>query len=219
MTTLPTSGDELNPPINRIGRSGLEIERSSSAELDGSDKEFGLGKSRPRRDAAESREDFGAFYAAEFDNVFRASSAFLGDSQEAWDATQEAFSRAFARWKRLRREDWAGGWVMTTALNLSRRELHRSHHQTPPPAQDRSFDGERAWGERLDLVEALLALPPRQRKATVLYYLGDFSVTQVARLMEISEGTVKAQLSSARTKLLRTLATGERTEGGSRCGG
>jgi RNA polymerase sigma-70 factor (ECF subfamily) len=107
---------------------------------------------------------------------------------------------------------------MTTALNLSRRELHRSHHERPPP-QDRSPDGERAWGDRLDLVDALFALPPRQRKATVLYYLGDFSVAQVARLMEVSEGTVKAQLSSARTKLLRTLATGERSEGGSRRGG
>ncbi len=108
---------------------------------------------------------------------------------------------------------------MTTALNLSRRELRRSHHEGPPLAHDRGFDGESAWGERLDLVEALLTLPPRQRKATVLYYLGDFSVAQVARLMEISEGTVKAQLSSARTKLLRSLETGERSEGGTRHGG
>jgi RNA polymerase sigma factor (sigma-70 family) len=108
---------------------------------------------------------------------------------------------------------------MTTALNLSRRELRRSHLDRPPPAQDESFDGASVWGERLDLVEALLALPPRQRKATVLYYLGDFSVAQVARLMEISEGTVKAQLSSARTKLLRILETGERSEGGGRRGG
>jgi RNA polymerase sigma-70 factor (ECF subfamily) len=107
---------------------------------------------------------------------------------------------------------------MTTALNLSRRELRRSHNEKPP-AHPQSFDGEGAWGERLDLVEALLALPPRQRKATVLYYLGDFSVAQVARLMEISEGTVKAQLSSARTKLIRSLETGERSEGGSHRGG
>ncbi|MDP9226635.1 MAG: hypothetical protein M3P18_22905 [Actinomycetota bacterium] len=68
-----------------------------------------MRKSPVRLDETESRQDFAAFYAAEFDNVFRAAAAFLGNAQEASDATQEAFSRAFARWRRLRGEDWTGG--------------------------------------------------------------------------------------------------------------
>jgi DNA-directed RNA polymerase specialized sigma24 family protein len=64
--------------------------------------------------------NFDGFCKSEYASVYRAAFAFTGDKDSALDATQEAFSRAFARWARLSREPWAGGWVMTTALNLCR---------------------------------------------------------------------------------------------------
>ncbi|MGI8940899.1 MAG: sigma factor [Actinomycetota bacterium] len=64
--------------------------------------------------------NFDGFCKSEYASVYRAAFAFTGDKDAALDATQEAFSRAFARWARLSREPWAGGWVMTTALNLCR---------------------------------------------------------------------------------------------------
>ena len=64
------------------------------------------------------KPNFDEFCEAEYGGVYRAAFAFTGDREAALDATQEAFSRAFARWNRLSREQWAGGWVMTTALNL-----------------------------------------------------------------------------------------------------
>jgi DNA-directed RNA polymerase specialized sigma24 family protein len=44
--------------------------------------------------------DFDSFYSAEYPNVYRAARAWTGDEQAALDATQEAFVRAFARWRR-----------------------------------------------------------------------------------------------------------------------
>lgn len=66
------------------------------------------------------KPNFDEFCEAEYASVYRAAFAFTGDREVALDATQEAFSRAFARWNRLSRAQWAGGWVMTTALNLCR---------------------------------------------------------------------------------------------------
>ena len=55
--------------------------------------------------------------------------------------------------------------------------------------------------EHLDITAALARLPLRQRLAVVLYYLDDRSISQVASLMEVSEGTVNRHLFRAREAL------------------
>lgn len=112
------------------------------------------------------RLTFEDFYAAEFDRVLDSAFAFSGDRDAAADATQEAFARAFARWRRLHRQEWAGGWVTTTALNVLRRR-YRDAARSPLPVDERASDD--AHG-RVDLLRALRALPARQRQAAVLFY-------------------------------------------------
>jgi DNA-directed RNA polymerase specialized sigma24 family protein len=52
---------------------------------------------------------------------------------------------------------------------------------------------------------AVWALPDRQRAVVVLHYIEDRSVLDVARVLGIAEGTVKATLAKARHSLARTL--------------
>jgi RNA polymerase sigma-70 factor (ECF subfamily) len=145
---------------------------------------------------------FEDFYRAEFPQVFRTVCLALGDEEAARDLTQEAFKRAFARWRRLANESWAGGWVTTTALNLSRK--HRSSPRHSPIAADGGRTRDTDLGARVDVARALQQLPLRQRQVVVLFYIRDFSVPVIAQVMSISEGTVKAHLAQGRTAL-RTL--------------
>jgi RNA polymerase sigma-70 factor (ECF subfamily) len=59
--------------------------------------------------------------------------------------------------------------------------------------------------------EALWALvrdlPDQQRRAVALHYVGDLSVTDVAEVMECTEGTVKTHLSRARANLAQRYPT------------
>jgi RNA polymerase sigma factor (sigma-70 family) len=147
------------------------------------------------------RLEFESFYAAEFQRVYKAIYLTCGDREIAQDVTQEAFKLAFVRWRRLRDEPWAGGWVMTTALNLMRKDRKRPGTvELEPAAMPPMFDS-----SEQDLLEALRALPYRQRSATLLYYLGDLPVHGVAEVMGIADGTVKALLSQARHNLRDTL--------------
>lgn len=148
--------------------------------------------------------DFADFYRGEFPQVYRAAYAVTGDPQAAFDLTQEAFARAFARWRRLSREEWAGGWVMTTALNLAK---HR-RAEVPGAGTDRLHTAA-PGGERVDLVRALRLLPYRQRQALVLHYVGDLHPRAVARVMDVSEGTVKAHLAQGRAALRKKLEVTE----------
>jgi RNA polymerase sigma-70 factor (ECF subfamily) len=147
------------------------------------------------------RLTFEDFYATEFDRVFDSAYSFCGDRHAALDATQEAFARAFARWWRLSRQDWAGAWVTTTALNVLRRAFRkaafeRHTHQTPVSSDP---------GQRMDVLAALRSLPARQRQAATLFYIADLPVSVVADAMRLSEGTVKAHLARARQHMRHTL--------------
>jgi RNA polymerase sigma-70 factor (ECF subfamily) len=144
--------------------------------------------------------DFEDFCRAEYGSVYRACFAFSGSRDMALDCTQEAFSRAFARWRRLSKHEWAGGWVMTTALNLAKRALRaKPIPQSPPTVAGEPLD----LDLQMDVIEALRSLSLRQRQAVVLHYLADLPVGAVAELMNASEGSVKTHPSRAR----RTLGT------------
>lgn len=146
---------------------------------------------------------FEAFYAAQYERVFKAIYLSSGDRELAHDITQDAFQRAFVRWRRLSKHDWAGGWVMTTALNLLRKDRRR-----PPALPFDAAHHDRAAqlsAPDRDLIAALHTLPHRQRTAVLLHYIADQPVHGVADAMGIAEGTVKALLSQARANLTKKL--------------
>jgi RNA polymerase sigma-70 factor, ECF subfamily len=149
-------------------------------------------------------DSFEEFYGSEYSSVFRAVYCAMGDTEAARDATQEAFRRAFVRWRRLSRHDWAGGWVMTTALNVGRRMRRDDAREMTTDISDDSGPP-LALEDHVDLLDAVRTLPFRQRQAVVLFYLADLPLPVIADLMRISEGTVKAHLAQARSSLRRVM--------------
>jgi RNA polymerase sigma-70 factor, ECF subfamily len=145
---------------------------------------------------------FEALYEEEFRAVFRAAYLLSGDRELAEDAAQEAFARALERWRRLKGEPWAGGWVMTTALNVVRRSLRRrgepGNLESPEP-------GNQTLDEAIDLWRGVRDLPRRQREAVVLHHVLDLPVADCGRIMRCSAGSVKRHLSRARAALARRL--------------
>src|SRR5437867_12823545 len=99
---------------------------------------------------------FREFYEREFRAVFRAALLLCQDWAAAEDATQEAFVRALERWDRLVDKAWAGGWVMSTAINLGKRALRRRQGPVLPSVDVSDLDA------RLDLWRAVARLPLRQ---------------------------------------------------------
>lgn len=160
-----------------------------------------------------SERDFAEFYAATFGPLTAQLYAFVGDHAEAQDLVQEAFCRAFARWRSVSRFEDPSGWVRRVAWNLAisrwrrtRRFLrwHRDLAATPDPG---------TAGLDQDLIAALAMLPIQQRRAVVLHYLAGFSVREIAEFTGGAEGTVKSWLARGRGTLLRVLtpADGEVT--------
>jgi RNA polymerase sigma-70 factor (ECF subfamily) len=153
--------------------------------------------------------EFEAFYSSGFPTVYRAALAFSNSADVASEATQEAFVRAFARWRRLRDEHWALGWVMTTALNIARK-LQREGLRKWPRWTHTAQDPAKSVVDRVDLVTELATLPPRQRQALVLHYIGGLQISEIAHLMDVSVGGVKSHLFKARAALRKSNLREER---------
>jgi RNA polymerase sigma-70 factor (ECF subfamily) len=131
--------------------------------------------------------------------VFRAVYMLCRDPVLAEDATQEAFARALERWERLGTQPWAGGWVMTTALNVARRGMRRRRLLRPEARDNPSAE------ETIDLWARVKDLPRRQQEAVVLHYRIGLSVEEIAQIMDCREGTVRTHLARAREVLRAAL--------------
>lgn len=139
--------------------------------------------------------EFDAFYRAQMPAVYRATLLLCGSSGLAEEATQEAFARALARWRQLSREAWAGGWVMTTSLNVARRSMRQRREPRHPVATiEQPLPDPQLW-------DAIRELPRRQQEALCLRYVADLPLEQVAEAMRCSPNTAKTHLRRATTQL------------------
>lgn len=138
-------------------------------------------------------------------------SVTTGSTALAEDAVQEAFARAWERSQRGQDIEHLAAWVVTVALNQARsghrrrQAEQRALARIPVATAAREGDGTNAIDVRMVVRAAIEGLSRRQRDAVVLYYLLDVDVATVARLLAVSEGTVKSALSRARTHLAAAL--------------
>jgi len=147
-------------------------------------------------------DDFETFFERNYGAVVRAVALAIGDRARAEDAVQEAFGRAYRRWRSVSAMERPVAWIYVVALNAQRKEWRRDARRTTAPVGDVVIaDPSGPIVTALDVRAALLRLTPRQRAAVVLRYLADLSTKDVADVMGCAEGTVKATLHQALGKL------------------
>jgi RNA polymerase sigma-70 factor (sigma-E family) len=161
---------------------------------------------RVRRD-----DEFTAYVAARARLLRRSAYLLCGDWHRAEDLTQSALTKVYLAWSRVRRADNVDAYVrqvlVRTYLDEQRRRW-RSEQLSGETLDGLRPDPAAASDQRLDLLRALATLPPRQRAAVVLRCWEDLPITEVARALDCSEGTVKSQTSRGLAALRGVLAPG-----------
>ncbi len=132
-------------------------------------------------------EDYEARFAELARLAYQVGHRLVGDRDEAEDLAQEAMTRAYVRWPKVR--DHAEAWVVRTTTNLVIGGWRRRRRPLPRPVAEPGSD--HGMAERLALTAALRSLPRRQREVAVLRFLGDLSLEQTAAALGCTVGTVK----------------------------
>ena len=146
-------------------------------------------------------------YRSDFHRLVSLAHGLSGSRAAAEELVQEAFLVAHRRWHRIEGYADPSAWLRRVVVNRSvsafRRRvaeavaLTRLGSRRTMPDELPEHD-EAVW-------RAVRALPPRQAQVVALYYVDDRSVTEIAEIVEVAEGTVKAHLHHARQALARTL--------------
>ncbi len=151
--------------------------------------------------------DFASIYADYKDLVRRVLSGLLPAS-EVDDAVQEVFLKIHRKLDDFRGDASLKSWVYRISFNTAQ-DIHRAQNwkrflragaSVHEPADVRP-SAEARLGDHQILQRVLQKLSFKERSAVVLFYWEEQSLEDIARHLNIPEGTVKSRLSIARKKL------------------
>ena len=154
---------------------------------------------------------FEQLYRTHAPRVFALALRLTGNRRRAEELTQDAFVQAWERLKSFRGESAFTSWLHRLTVNVflleqrtTRRREQRVQTVELPEVHERG--GRDADHEsRMDLERAIAALPKGARTALVLHDIEGYRHEEIARLLGVATGTVKAQLHRARQLLMRRL--------------
>jgi RNA polymerase sigma-70 factor (ECF subfamily) len=140
--------------------------------------------------------------------VYNLCYRMLGNAEDAEDASQETFLRAYKSMRRYDRGRSFSTWLLSIAAHYcidqirKRRMTMVSIEDLPvPDLPDHALGLEATVGlkEQQRRVRALLeTLDGIDRAAVIMYYWYDFSYAEISRSLSLSESAVKSRLHRAR---------------------
>jgi len=148
------------------------------------------------------------------ERIFLLILKYVRNRDDARDLTQDVFVRAYRSREGFRGESSPYTWLYRIAVNLALNFKSRgrdsslvSIEESPEPVRDEGISQSilgRELAQRID--SAVTRLPARQRMVFVLRYYEDKPHAEIAGLLGITEGAVKANFHQALTKLREGLA-------------
>lgn len=150
--------------------------------------------------------------------VYHLAYRTLHDVEEARDATQEAFFKAFRSLRTFKPGSKFSTWIFAIAYHACCDRLNqrkRYSNEELPDSADAAPGPEHqviALDEAARLRAAIDALPEKYRTVITLFHLQGKQYEEIAKVLELPMGTVKTHLFRAKEQLRRLLSGLEVTE-------
>ena len=142
--------------------------------------------------------------------AFTVALRMLGDYEDARDATQSTFVKAFEKLASYepsyRFFSWMYRILVNECLNVRRRRHPVDELTAERPSEMPCADAVEAAERHRDVKAALLGLPLHYREVIVLRHFAQMSYEEMSVALEIPMKTVKSRLHTARVQLTRRLS-------------
>jgi len=149
--------------------------------------------------------------------MYRVAFGILKNEDEIYDAISNTTIIVFEKIASLKKEEFFKTWLTRILIN----ECYKIYNQNQkviylencaPKSLDNLQYTEKDRLEEQDARDLLNNLSKDLKETVMLYYFEDFSVKEVAEILNIPEGTVKSRLSKARKDLEKILIKNEEAE-------
>ena len=148
-------------------------------------------------------------YRALFDRfeqpLLRLGLGMLGQQQDAEDAVQDAFLRLYRSMSRFEERAAIGTYLFRIMVNVCYDRLRTRRRQLTPVEVIKETSHTPQDALRVDLERHIAALPERMRACFVMFAVEGFQQREIAEVLELSVGTVKAHVHEAKKRLRATL--------------
>ncbi|HHY38108.1 MAG TPA: sigma-70 family RNA polymerase sigma factor [Clostridia bacterium] len=170
---------------------------------------------------------FGALVRTHEKKIYNMAYRMLGNTEDAFDASQEAFTKAFFSLESFRGTSSFSTWLYRIAANICLDELRRRKRSkilpldAPLSLSDgeilRELPSQAETPEQIltrkellrDIERSILSLSPEHRLAITLRDIQGLSYEEIADLTGASLGTVKSRIHRARNALKNAILSGE----------
>ena len=158
--------------------------------------------------------DFEKYVALYSRDLTRFCMKLCGNVHDAEDLFQDTWARALDKLKRYDENKSFKNWLFTICVNLYKNTGNSKYHSarrdvTNEDENERFFssipDENKDIDAYISLHTALSELPKKHRVVIVLFYFKEFSLKEIAEILDIPEGTVKSRLNTAKKLLKRRL--------------
>ena len=149
-----------------------------------------------------SSQEHDAWFSREIEKLgptlFRVAFAILRNRTDCEDAAQNAVLKAYRNLGSLKQRGYFKTWLISILKNECFDMLKRRRPTLDVKEQELSY--EMAVPD-VDLNRAFDQLSPEERLTITLYYYEGYDTREIAKLTEVSEGTVRSRLSRGRASL------------------
>jgi RNA polymerase sigma-70 factor (ECF subfamily) len=190
--------------VDRLAASALFLVKESVSGADGMTVLV-------RRAQARDTAAFESLYREHVGRVHAICLRMTADTRRAEELTQKAFLTVWEKLPHFRGESAFGSWLHRVAVNTVLTDFRAEHRRmqrvfgTENPADYETARAALPAGTRLDLEQAIAALPPAARAVFVLHDVEGWQHDEIAAQLGVATGTSKAQLHRARKLLQEAL--------------
>lgn len=134
-------------------------------------------------------------------SLYRIAYSFLSSDADAADAVQEALTRAWSSRIHLREVQYFRTWLTRILINVCKATLKMRRRIEPMAEIPTGITIAASAADSMYLRDAVRELDVKYRIPLVLFYLDGYTISEIAQLLALPQGTVKNRLHRAREKL------------------
>lgn len=127
--------------------------------------------------------------------MYKIAYSYFSSESMAVDAVDEAVYKGYLKKKQLKQPEFFETWLIRILLNVCNTQYRKSQKQTGLDELPETITTSEI--DNIPLKEALRRLPSKYREIVLLKFFGGYTVSEIARLLDIPQGTVATRLSKA----------------------
>ncbi|MCQ2502829.1 MAG: sigma-70 family RNA polymerase sigma factor [Saccharofermentans sp.] len=146
--------------------------------------------------------NFAVTYEKYKNTVYSVIFSYVRNKEDSLDLMQETFIRLLKADSEFESDEHVKAWLIRVASNLSKNLLRDNNRYSDEEIPEQPY-----YDEHKDdtVLQKVMQLPEKYRIPIHLFYYEDYSVQQIAKVLDMREGTVKVNLKRGRDKLKEML--------------